>query len=364
MNSIVIFSHPQTNKSLLQQLIAARSPVQSRASDATGQLLLVTKYYDAPVSICSIDSVGSLKSDENNQHQALIALYHDADSLNFVKQELADAEDLLSAIDTKLLVATLATGARDLANQHDRNISEWCIDMGIEHMHVELDEEKSNAGASTAASPLLEEKQGIDRIIEALECTMWPQMIRKQRSSGQTAASAEPGERVDTSENQTGEEETEDQEFDNLDDDSVFDALHSANQKESAFLGEDGVVVDSADVAEQAPMDTAPKSAEQTSQQPQKTNAAQSASQSIDIERMLREAVLGGAESDEDRQLQEFDSLMADMLKLKHSGDNVNHDERKKRAADLAMKMYEMFGLGDDSEGSSDEDDDGDDVDE
>jgi len=57
-------------------------------------------------------------------------------------------------------------------------INEWCLENGSEYIAVDDKIQETNVQSNTP----FEEKFGIDRIVEVLECNMWPSMVQKTES--------------------------------------------------------------------------------------------------------------------------------------------------------------------------------------
>nr|CAG4719308.1 unnamed protein product [Naegleria fowleri] len=165
----------------------------------------------------------------------------------------------------------------------------WCVENNFElivkNYKKEEDEEESTS--------IIEDKRGVNRLMEALECTMWPDMVRHnpKASSKPTTNATQISENKEPSSSRSGEDKKENT---------------NGEKKEKVQV----------------------KTTEEL----------------LEEEEILEE---------QEKEMKVLDQIMTEMLFLRKEGANIPHEERKKRAEMTALKLMAM--LGEDDFGSDEE---------
>lgn len=258
-------------------------------------------------------------------------LYDDVDSMEHAKEQVMLNKSLVEEVfETKVMVYC---GVDD--EQHRKQVMDslmtWCLDHGFEQTyHISLQDDRaatSDGEKEQTEGSLLQEKEGVGRIVEALECTMWPHMdVNEERRAVVKRTLTALEEETDDVDKEKEEDMGSVNDNDNDDDDDDDDG-----QLESKVELKEEVSVDGGETAEQM------------------------------LRSVLFSLVSGEGETEnvegepEHKQIEEFDQLLSGMMKLKRERNAMDRDVLKERAAEYAMKMMEMLGLDEEDEDVDDD---------
>ncbi|ETV96015.1 hypothetical protein H310_10670, partial [Aphanomyces invadans] len=233
-----------------------------------------TKYYAAPV----VFHVHSHKFDGDwAAYEACLLVWDTNDSTSWC--QVQDSVDRMGEHSYDVLLA-VAFGSLDHSNIIETT-ADWCLEHGVEQVVVTPVESSNDDPISTS----VDGTTGVDRIVEALECTMWTSMEMKNGHAPPSQTS-------------------------------------SLNAQTSPCK-----------------RDTQPRDAvfSNVVEAPDRSTSAPSTSTSV---------------PDKDREsVEEFESLLQEVQAIRSQMHGVSDDERRKRAADMAMRLWEMMGAGDSDSG-------------
>ncbi|KAG1698685.1 hypothetical protein DVH05_014642 [Phytophthora capsici] len=258
------------------------STTAAATSDVT-VLNLQTKYYRAPVEV--------------HVHQVIDNAPEPA-----LKHELHDYEALLCVVDAtqresflhvhrfaKRIVDTLpydvcllVAGTSSNPSENVKKMESWCQENGFEF--VDLD-----AQGPSGEDSVIDEKQGIERVLEALHCNMWRSM-EMNPPKVETPEETEP----ETKEDKVDSVETEEQNTPT--DDSKLQALLQALE-------------------------------------------------------IAGDATVGGeADKDDDLDMAQFSALISEVRDVRDQGESLTDEQRRERAAEVAMKLWNFLGADEEDE--------------
>ncbi|KAL3658527.1 hypothetical protein V7S43_016411 [Phytophthora oleae] len=255
------------------------------ATSDVAVLNLQTKYYRASVEV--------------HVHQVIDNTPEPA-----LKHELHDYEALLCVVDAtqresflhvhrfaKRIVDTLpydvcllAAGTSSATKKNVKEMEGWCQDNGFEF----LDLDAQNLPGDDS---VIDEKQGIERVLEALHCNMW-------RSMEMNPPKVEVPEETEPEKKEEKVESAEAEEQDTPTDDSRLQALLQALE-----IAEDATVGDEAN-------------------------------------------------KDDDLDMAQFSALISEVRNVRDQGESLTDEQRRERAAEVAMKLWNFLGA--DEEDDSD----------
>ncbi|KAK1943939.1 Alpha- and gamma-adaptin-binding protein p34 [Phytophthora citrophthora] len=246
-------------------------------------LNLQTKYYRAPVEI--------------HVHQVTDNAPEPA-----LKHELHDYEALLCVVDAtqresflhvhrfaKRIVDTLpydvcllVAGTSSAASENVKKMENWSQENGFEF--VDLD-----AQSPSDEDNVINEKQGIERVLEALHCNMW-------RSMEMNPPKVEAPEETEPEKKEEKTDSAEAEGQDTSTDDSKLQALLQALE-------------------------------------------------------LAGDATVGGeADKDDDLDMAQFSALISEVRNVRDQGESLTDEQRRERAAEVAMKLWNFLGADEEDE--------------
>ncbi|KAF0700185.1 Aste57867_9313 [Aphanomyces stellatus] len=130
-------------------------------------MTISTKYYTAPVELHVHTCVG----DDWASYEACLCVWDAADKSSW--SHVQDAVERMQdhSFDAFLSIAVSSNGAAEGESTSLQHALDWCIDHGVEHVPFNL--------TKSSDSLTNDETSGIDRVVEALQCTMWKSMEMK-----------------------------------------------------------------------------------------------------------------------------------------------------------------------------------------
>lgn len=212
---------------------------------------------------------------------------------------------------------SVAEGEGELSNWSEPGMMsrcwEWCVDEGFEPVEVCT----SDAQTDAQLASLTLEPQGVARVREALHSHMWPGLVRKHDLLSKSAAASSSGRPA------------------------VAKSHADASTPPSAHEGNRTLVEGPTEAAEEEPDRT---------QQIEQVRWGRSISVAMGASRdsSLTEKLGGAGARQEDVALER---IMAQMMQARSAAQNneLPDEDRRARAADLALRLAEMMGDGDDS---------------
>ncbi|GMF27496.1 unnamed protein product [Phytophthora fragariaefolia] len=218
-------------------------------------------------------------------------------------------------------VCVLAAATTSATGESVKKIEGWCQDNGFEF--VDLDARQREHGEDS----VIDEKHGVERVLEALQCNMWRSMEMNPPKQEATAAA-----KVE----------------------QAAPEVDAAKEK-SAELKSDNQVEDKDDASKAA--DTAGEAAEEQDASTDDSRL-QALLQALEIaggpDAASGDAHQGGDEDDLD--MAEFSALISEVRNVRDQGQSLTDEQRRDRAAEVAMKLWNFLGADDEDSGASDSD--------
>ena len=252
----------------------------------------------------------------------------------------------------------LGVGKGEVTSSANPERLEWCLDKGLEYLEANTHPEGSDVKAAEMAarggggqggrSMSDEEAEGLSRLVEALQCRMWP-----SHAAGMSADAAKVAHEEEVKGYQEG--------------------IKAANgmQEEVCVPISDPAPAPAAQPNNAAAPTAAPAAAAGAATAA--TGAAMAANGNVNSANASATAVEGEGDdvltdrllsemagpelepeepmSQEEREHERVEQLIEQMTFLRERGDTLSHEARRERAAGAAMEMARMFGeLGEDGE--------------
>ena len=154
----------------------------AKASFSGGEkkLRLTTRYYNAVVKmeVCSLSSADGTSAAMIGMDACVAVNPSDMAELAamLASVEQTNEKELSTRLMVRLLDRAEAMQGERGVNEEDGAASEallWCLDHGFELVEVDRSDLFATWGER--------EKEGVARVLEALEATMWPSMLRKEK---------------------------------------------------------------------------------------------------------------------------------------------------------------------------------------
>ncbi|KAG6613042.1 uncharacterized protein IUM83_11873 [Phytophthora cinnamomi] len=288
-------------------------------------LSLRTKYYRASVEL------HEHQVRDNAPEPALQHALHDYEALLCV----ADAQSFLHVqrfakrvvdtlpYDVCLLAATTSAAPRESVQK----MQGWCQDNGFEFVDLDAEQQAGDGGDDD----VIDEKHGIERVLEALHCNMW----RSMEMNPPKVNEAKPTEVKDAApevEAVETKEERAEQQSDNQ-------VEHKDNSATGDIAGGGGGDAEGQDAATD-------------------DSRLQALLQALEIAGGpdAGSADAGGGDDDDDIDMAEFSALISEVRNVRDQGQSLTDEQRRERAAEVAMKLWSFLGADDEDGGASDSD--------
>ncbi|KAF4033469.1 Alpha and gamma adaptin binding protein p34 [Phytophthora infestans] len=289
---LVLGTDNDSNGAVISKLRALCGDEGANAA-APGVMLLnlQTKYYRALVELhvhhVRDNSPEPALQHELHDYEAIICVVDAGQCESFLHvQQLAKR-----IVDTLPYdVCLLAASTSSATTESTKKMETWCQDIGFEF--VDLD-----AGNATSDDSVINEKLGIERVLEALQCNMWRSM-EMNPPKVESAKETEVTEAAETDENQKKNKVNEQGD---ATDDTKLQALLQALE-----IAGDATVRGAA----------------------------------------------GEKGDDDDIDMAQFSALISEVRNVRDQGESLTDEQRRERAAEVAMKLWNL--LGDDSDGDED----------
>ncbi|KAF2882097.1 hypothetical protein ILUMI_24100 [Ignelater luminosus] len=176
--SIVIVSSSSTKPKSLIKLITGTTNISedAEANSVWHPWQIDTKYYTADVNIYGITEQFVRTGEFNNTVEALI-IHMDSNKESGLDdiQKWGEIENDCDP-EIKLLVSNYCTAETKITKT---KATEWCLKHGFELIELYPSVKKSNS--DTEDCEIIKEKMGVDRIIEAVQTHIWPNLIMKDK---------------------------------------------------------------------------------------------------------------------------------------------------------------------------------------
>lgn len=176
--SIVVVSSSSTKpKSLIRLITDNTEDEQEENNRISKQWKIDTKYYSAEVQFIGITK-DYHRTEEFNENVEALIIHMDSNKTTGL-EDLKDWESLENECnpEVKLLVSNYFTAQTKVT--HSKAI-EWCIKKGFELIELY----PLNKIKTDKSEQIIQEKTGVERIIEALQVHMWPNLVMKENDTG------------------------------------------------------------------------------------------------------------------------------------------------------------------------------------
>jgi hypothetical protein len=235
-----------------------------------------TKYYTAQLEFSTVLDKTNIHNhgSELNPHALIVTFENNEEAIGHVQSTIQQVRSFYTNAEVCLCVNLTKKKNDNDDSQHaqkHRKLIEICIDEQFELVQqpTENDDEEEEEEDEY-------EKYGHERVIEALQSTMWPNMEKPVPVTPSATQQKKQTKRLSETVEAVIEEDTQSKE--------IADLLHEVLNAPST------------------------------------------------------------ATTDEEKEVERFDELLGAMLTLRQSGHTLSDNDRKKRAADLALSLFSMIG--------------------
>uniref|UniRef100_K3X3M6 Uncharacterized protein n=1 Tax=Globisporangium ultimum (strain ATCC 200006 / CBS 805.95 / DAOM BR144) TaxID=431595 RepID=K3X3M6_GLOUD len=339
---LVVGADPERSRDVVQRLYAlcsSGSVDQVKAAPTVQPLTFSTKYYTANVDVhvhqvLENEPVTPLAHEE---YEAVVCVIDVTREESFLHVARFLAQMGSETIDVCLLVGHNSAAEKTSAVlQHLERMQEWCLDNEFEFVELVEDAKSSNNQMESGSSGF-DEKQGMDRVLEALHCNLWRSMVMQSAEAG--GASDDSGLRELS---------------------QVSATLSTSNQEEEQRDPKVSPAV--APGTTSAPEDTA-------EQEEKGGDQLHTLLRALEITEAADKVDLGSAagasssqsnnfvngDDDDDIDMAEFSALISEVRRVRDNGQTMTDEQRRQRAAEVAMKLWNFLGA-DDESGDDDDD--------
>ncbi|GAB9468876.1 hypothetical protein Gpo141_00006176 [Globisporangium polare] len=343
---LVVGADPTAKRDVLAKLHALCG--QKASAAGVQQLTLATKYYTADVDVhlhqvLENEPVTALAHDPADYEAAVCVMdVAREESFLHVSRFLAQLSD--AQIEVCLLVGVNSQSEKTSAvAQHIERVQVWCLDNEFEF--VELCDDAADSAAPAESDNQLEngfeanEKQGMDRVLEALHCNMWSSIVMRSSEaqaiddnglrelSNVSVALSSPSP-VDGSSDEKKKLPV-----------ALSSNQTDAQEDEDAGEEDDGrlqTLLRALEITEAADKESA---------SPDKNNGNKTTSSSNQDD----------DDDDDDIDMAEFSTLISEVRRVRDSGQALTDEQRRQRAAEVAMKLWSFLGEDDESDAEEEE---------
>lgn len=315
---------------------ALRSDVVTRLHALCGQkadasalaqpLTLATKYYSATVDVhvrCLRENALTAALTAEG-FEALVGVVDAArdESFRHVRGFLAQMA-AREQPDVRLLVArNVAAHIPTPAARLVEELQSWCQEHEFELVKLSEDEGGDNQATDDR------EKRGMERVLEALQCNMWASMVMSSGGQGGGAHSEVDDSGLRELANVSVALATPDA----ADEQKTAAASSTrSNQRDAAAEG---------DEEDDEKLQSLLRALEIT----EATDSARDSTASTANQRSTMQ------EEEEDVDMAEFSALISEVRRVRDSGDTLTDEQRRQRAAEVAMKLWSFLGADDESD--------------
>lgn len=323
---LVLGADDSSHRALVQDLLrlcAARSKAGG-GHDSVGSvesLTLRTKYYSADVEahlhqVVKNEPVPALVHDLH-EYEAVLCVVDPSDSKSFAHvrqllEKLAETEQF----EVCLLVGDspsteLKKNASNLAE-----LETWCQDNAFELIGIGASDNQAEA----------DEKRGVERVLEALECNMWSSMVRA------TPASQDPPTKTVQSPPQAVKGAGG--ELPAFIEDQVAASMELDNQTDA----------DNQDDVDDTRLQALVRALEISSESENPPAADQQGPSRVQQDT-----------DEDDLDMREFSSLLEEVRRVREHGHALSDEQRRQQAAQVAMRLWEYLDAEEDEDDSSSE---------
>lgn len=328
---LVVGADPERNRDVTQKLHALcdqRIDAEQVKAAAVHPLTFSTKYYTADVDVhvhqvLENEPVSAL-AHTLQDYEAVVCVVDVAREESFLHVSRFLAQMVNEPIDVCLLVGhNSASEKTSKIAQHIERVQAWCLENEFEFIElVEAASANSNQGESGYG---VDEKQGMDRVLEALHCNLWRSMVMRSESQASDDSGLRELSHVSAKLSTPAEEDEEEQK-----------APASSNR-----------VQDTA---------SADSDAEQDGDRLQTLLRALEITEAADKVDLAGAAGVSASQTkssdddDDDIEMAEFSALISEVRRVRDNGQTLTDEQRRQRAAEVAMKLWSFLGADDDSE--------------
>lgn len=183
--SIVVVSSSSTKPKSLIRLITGNNSADDELEEGdtfSKKWAIDTKYYNAEVNLIGI--VENYKRTEAFSDSVEALIIHMDSNKSTGLEDLKKWESLESDYnpEVKLLVSNYFTVETKIT--HNKAI-EWCLNHGYELIELY----PSKTVATDKSEHIIAEKTGVERIVEALQAHVWPNLVMKDENVGKCSVS-------------------------------------------------------------------------------------------------------------------------------------------------------------------------------
>lgn len=305
-------------------------------------LALSTKYYSAQIDVHDHD-VHENEPLEPLAHaledfEAVVCVVDTAREESFLHVSRFLTQLASEPIDVRLVVGQtlLETEKTAKVAHHIERIQTWCLDNEFEFIEL-LDESSNDNNNNKGNAGDANEKRGIDRVLEALHCTMWASMVMRSAQSDASDSGLQELANVSVALAPSSDAET------------TAKATTSSVSNQQLDQTEDAATAATDDGDDDdARLRTLLRALEIT----EATDSA-SASSASDVAAKTPTTSnnqLGADDDDDDLNMAEFSALISEVRRARDGGQMLSDEQRRERAAEVAMKLWSFLGADDESD--------------
>ncbi|RLN64662.1 hypothetical protein BBJ29_001779 [Phytophthora kernoviae] len=269
-------------------------------------LNLRTKYYRAAVEVhdhqMHDNAPVEALAHEFHEYEALVCVVDASQRDSFLQMHrfAQKAVDIIP-YDVCLLVA----GSSSVKTAENvKQMESWCQENAFEF--VDLD----TKNPETSEDSVIDEKHGIERVLEALHCNMWRSMEMTPPSNSAKTTTTESPEAVE------------------------IEAVAKSEEGKQSDQGEE--------MEDKIPVDEELETTDDS--------RLQTLLQALEIAGTPGDNASGSEDGDNDIDMSEFSTLLSEVRNVRDQGQTLTDEQRRERAAEVAMKLWSFLGAEDDED--------------
>ncbi|RLN82592.1 hypothetical protein BBJ28_00003763 [Nothophytophthora sp. Chile5] len=308
----------------------AKDALKPASTPAVSVLNLQTKYYRAPVEVhmhqVRDNALVQALAHDLQDYEAVMCVVDASQRDSFLHIQRF-AKQIVETLPYEVCLLVSGTSSSTTAKSSAetvRQLETWCQENAFEY--VNLDAKPS----TESEDQVINEKQGVERVLEALHCNMWRSMEMLPTSS-QAAVSITTGA-------PSPEESTRDIAAKQEKEKEEPASVNQAEEKQS----DSEVETEALDISstDDSRLQTLLQALEIAGAHDDAPSVGDVASNAADIG------------DDDDVDMREFNALVSEVRNVRDQGQALTDEQRRERAAEMAMKLWSFLGA-DESDGNN-----------
>ncbi|RLN92954.1 hypothetical protein BBJ28_00003353 [Nothophytophthora sp. Chile5] len=308
----------------------AQDALKSASTPAVSMLNLQTKYYRAPVEVhmhqVRDNTLVQALAHDLQDYEAVMCVVDASQRDSFLHIQRF-AKQIVETLPYEVCLLVSGTSSSTTAKSSAetvRQMETWCQENAFEYVNMDA------RPSTESEEQVINEKQGVERVLEALHCNMWRsmEMLPTDSQAGVAITTGAPSPEESTHDNAAKQEKTE---------------IASVNQAEEKQSGNEGET-ESLDISstDDSRLQTLLQALEIAGAHVDAPSVGDVASNAADIG------------DDDDVDMREFNALVSEVRNVRDQGQALTDEQRRERAAEMAMKLWSFLGADEDDGNDSD----------